>query len=120
MVASVNQVGVDVNAASIELLSRVSGLGPKLEEAVVRYRNEHAPFRSRQDLLQVPRLGPKAFEQAAGELMENEKLLSGMKLENYMNQNEGVGASILQDTLSEQFRPRRDPRREFEAFSFAP
>ncbi|HRD16183.1 MAG TPA: Tex-like N-terminal domain-containing protein, partial [Methanothrix soehngenii] len=52
--ACVNQVGVDVNAASIELLARVSGLGPKLAEAVVRYRNEHGPFRSRRDLLAVP------------------------------------------------------------------
>ncbi|MFZ3050801.1 MAG: Tex-like N-terminal domain-containing protein, partial [Methanothrix sp.] len=55
--ACVNLVGVDVNAASIELLARVSGLGLKLAEAVVRYRNEHGPFRSRRDLLAVPRLG---------------------------------------------------------------
>ncbi len=66
--ACVNQVGVDVNAASIELLARVSGLGPKLAEAVVRYRNEHGPFRSRRDLLAVPRLGPNAlgFARQAG------------------------------------------------------
>ena len=62
----VNLVGVDVNTASKALLAYVSGLGPKLAEAVVKYRNEHGPFRSRQDLRRVPRLGPKAFEQAAG------------------------------------------------------
>ena len=62
----VNLVGVDVNAASRELLAYVSGLGPKLAEAVVKYRNEHGLFCSRKDLLKVPRLGPKAFEQAAG------------------------------------------------------
>ena len=64
--SSVNLVGVDVNAASRELLAYVSGLGPKLAEAVVKYRNEHGLFGSRQDLHKVPRLGPKAFEQAAG------------------------------------------------------
>ncbi|HEX7445362.1 MAG TPA: Tex-like N-terminal domain-containing protein, partial [Methanothrix sp.] len=64
--ACVNLVGVDVNAASRELLAYVSGLGPRLAEAVVKYRNEHGPFRSRRDLKNVPRLGPKAFEQAAG------------------------------------------------------
>ncbi|MBN1234725.1 MAG: helix-hairpin-helix domain-containing protein, partial [Methanotrichaceae archaeon] len=62
----VNLVGVDVNAASRELLAYVSGLGPKLAEAVVKYRNEHGLFCSRKDLHKVPRLGPKAFEQAAG------------------------------------------------------
>ena len=62
----VNMVGVDVNIASQELLAYVSGLGPKLAEAVVNYRNKHGPFCSRKDLHKVPRLGPKAFEQAAG------------------------------------------------------
>jgi len=62
----VNLVGVDVNAASSELLAYVSGLGPKLALAVVNYRNEHGLFCSREDLRKVPRLGPKAFEQAAG------------------------------------------------------
>ncbi|HPT18982.1 MAG TPA: Tex family protein [Methanothrix sp.] len=62
----VNLVGVDLNSASRELLARVSGLGPKLAAAVVKYREEHGMFLSRKDLLKVPRLGPKAFEQAAG------------------------------------------------------
>jgi len=62
----VNAVGVEANTASVPLLSRVSGLGPKLAENVVTYRDEHGPFRSRSELKKVPRLGPKAFEQAAG------------------------------------------------------
>jgi uncharacterized protein len=66
VVSCVNQVGVDVNTASKELLTYVSGVGPALAENIVRYRNEDGPFRSRKALLKVPRLGPKAFEQAAG------------------------------------------------------
>jgi len=62
----VNLVGVDLNTASVELLSRVSGLGPKLAGSIVRFREENGPFRSRKDLKKVPGLGPKAFEQAAG------------------------------------------------------
>ncbi len=62
----VNAVGVEVNTASAPLLSRVSGLGPKLAETIVDYRNENGPFRRRAELKKVPRLGPKAFEQAAG------------------------------------------------------
>jgi len=75
----VNLVGVDVNAASRELLAYVSGLGPKLAEAVVKYRNEHGLFCSRQDLHKVPRLGPKAFEQAAGflRIRESDNPLDG-------------------------------------------
>lgn len=62
----VNAVGVDLNTASIELLARVSGLGPKLAGSIVRFREENGPFRSREDLKNVPGLGPKAFELAAG------------------------------------------------------
>jgi uncharacterized protein len=62
----VNLVGVDVNTASRELLSYVAGLGPKLAGAIVKYRNDQGLFKSRKDLLKVPRLGPKAFEQSAG------------------------------------------------------
>lgn len=62
----VNAVGVDVNTASAPLLSRVSGLSPGLAENIVAYRNDHGAFRDRKQLLKVPRLGPKAFEQAAG------------------------------------------------------
>jgi len=150
----VNLVGVDVNAASCELLAYVSGLGPKLAEAVVNYRNEHGLFCSRKDLHKVPRLGPKAFEQAAGflrihdgenpldgtavhpesyplvekmasdlgvtvkELMKNEGLLRKLDQEKYIG--EKAGAATLHDILEELSRPGRDPRAEFEAFSFAP
>ena len=62
----VNGVGVELNTASKQLLSYVSGLGPSLAAKIVAYRNENGAFRSRKDLLQVPRLGPKAFEQCAG------------------------------------------------------
>jgi uncharacterized protein len=66
VVSCVNRVGVEVNTASKQLLTYVSGLGPQLAKGIVEYRNEHGPFRSRERLKQIPRLGPKAFEQAAG------------------------------------------------------
>ncbi len=62
----VNSVGVDVNTASKQLLTHVSGLGPKLAQAIVSVRNERGPFRSRKDLKDVPGIGLKTFEQAAG------------------------------------------------------
>jgi uncharacterized protein len=62
----VNGVGVEVNTASKELLTYISGLGPGLAKTIVAYRNEQGPFVSRKALKKVPRLGPKAFEQAAG------------------------------------------------------
>ena len=62
----VNGVGVQVNTASKELLTYVSGLGPRLAGNIVTHRNEHGPFPSRKSLKKVPRLGEKAFEQAAG------------------------------------------------------
>ena len=62
----VNNVGVELNTASSELLSYVSGLGYRLARAIVEYRNSYGPFDSRESLKKVPRLGPKAFEQAAG------------------------------------------------------
>ncbi|MGV9712075.1 Tex family protein [Gordonia sp. NPDC003424] len=63
---AVNAVGVDLNTASVPLLSRVSGVTPFLAAAIVARRDEVGPFRSRKGLLDVPRLGPKAFEQCAG------------------------------------------------------
>ncbi|MBX6385086.1 MAG: RNA-binding transcriptional accessory protein [Microbispora sp.] len=62
----VNAVGVDVNTASAPLLSRVSGISAGLAENIVAHRNANGPFRSRNALKEVPRLGPKAFEQCAG------------------------------------------------------
>ncbi|MFO7722916.1 MAG: Tex family protein [Bacteroidales bacterium] len=66
VVSCVNQVGVDVNVASRQLLAHVSGIGPLLAANIVKSRQEKGPFRSREELKNVPRLGPKAFEQAAG------------------------------------------------------
>ncbi len=62
----VNAVGVDMNTASPQLLAHVSGIGPALAKNMVAWRTENGPFTTRRDLLKVPRLGPKAFELAAG------------------------------------------------------
>jgi uncharacterized protein len=66
VVSAVNHVGVELNTASAALLSHVSGIGPTLAENIVKTRDERGGFGSRRDLLTVPRLGAKAFEQAAG------------------------------------------------------
>jgi uncharacterized protein len=66
VVSSVNGVGVELNTASKQLLAYVSGLNAATAAAIVARRNEKGPFKSRADLKEVPRLGPKAFEQAAG------------------------------------------------------
>jgi uncharacterized protein len=66
VISCVNRVGVDVNQASVQLLTYVSGLGIQLAKNIVAHRDENGPFRSRMDLKNVPRLGPKAFEQSAG------------------------------------------------------
>ncbi|MBS9462778.1 RNA-binding transcriptional accessory protein [Flagellimonas sp. 389] len=62
----VNAVGVNINTASVPLLSYVSGIGPKLAENIVAYRNENGIFKSREEIKKVSRLGGKAFEQGAG------------------------------------------------------
>lgn len=62
----VNEVGVNLNTASPDLLAYVSGIGKSLSEKIVAYREEHGKFLSRKDLLKVPRFGAKAFEQASG------------------------------------------------------
>jgi uncharacterized protein len=66
VISCVNSVGVDVNRSSVQLLTYVSGLGPQLAKNIVMYREDNGPFQSRDSLLKVPRLGPKAFEQGAG------------------------------------------------------
>lgn len=62
----VNKVGVNLNTATKQILTHISGLGPALAENIVKYRAENGDFRTRKELLKVPRLGNKAFEQAAG------------------------------------------------------
>lgn len=72
VVSCVNQVGVNLNTASKHLLSYVSGIGPSLAENIIRYRSEAGKFSTRKELLKVPRLGEKAFEQCAGFLRVKE------------------------------------------------
>ena len=66
VISCVNRVGVNLNTASRWLLTYVSGLGPALAGNIVKYRTENGPFHSRKDLMQVPRMGAKAYEQCAG------------------------------------------------------
>ncbi len=83
----VNKVGVEVNTASAELLTLVSGLGKTLAANIIAWRHEHGPFRRRRQLLDVPRLGAKAFEQCAGFIRiggaENPLDASGVHPEQY-------------------------------------
>ncbi|MCP4568704.1 MAG: S1 RNA-binding domain-containing protein, partial [FCB group bacterium] len=152
VVSCVNAVGVEVNTASKQILTYISGLGPQLAQNVVNYRNENGPFKTRAALKKVPRLGPKAFEQAAGfmrindaenpldrsavhpesygvvmnmakdlgctvgDLMADENLRKKITLENYITDK--VGIPTLIDIMDELAKPGRDPRDEFEAFSF--
>ncbi|MCT4580936.1 MAG: RNA-binding transcriptional accessory protein [Flavobacteriales bacterium] len=83
----VNSVGVNLNTASKYLLSYVAGIGPQLAENIIKYRAEHGSFKSRKDLIKVPKLGKKAFEQASGflRIVEASNPLdnSGVHPENY-------------------------------------
>lgn len=92
----VNQVGVEVNTASRELLARVAGLNDAIAANLVRFRQENGPFSTRQAFLQVPRLGPRAFEQGAGFLRirngHNPLDASGIHPESY-----GVVAQMAAD-----------------------
>jgi len=115
VVSCVNRVGVEVNTASKQLLAYVSGLGPQLAKGIVEYRNEHGPFQSREGLKQVPRLGPKAFEQAAGflRIRDGENLLdrSAVHPESYPIVDVMVtdlGCSVLDLMRDEKLRERID------------
>jgi uncharacterized protein len=66
VISAVNKVGVNLNTASAKLLSYISGLGPSLAKNIVQYRNENGMFHSRAEMLKVPRMGKKAYEQCAG------------------------------------------------------
>jgi len=152
VVSCVNQVGVEANTASKELLCRVSGLNDTIAANMIRFRNEKGPFRSRKDFLKVPRLGPKAFEQAAGFLrihksdhsldksgihpesygvVERMAKDAGVDIEDLMMKSEQIkkihlnryvtdtiGLPTLKDIVKELASPGRDPRKEFQAFSF--
>jgi len=103
----VNSVGVEVNTASKQLLTYVSGLGPQLAQSIVDYRDENGPFRTRLQLKKVPRLGPKAFEQCAGFLRirdaANPLDRSGVHPESYAVVKRMAGAltSNVQELISD-------------------
>lgn len=115
VISCVNLVGVEVNTASKQLLMYVSGLGSQLGKNIVEYRNEHGPFRSREDLKKVSKLGPRAFEQAAGFLRigdgENPLDRSAVHPESYHIVNamtQDGGCSILDLMQDENLRNRID------------
>ncbi len=149
----VNRVGVELNSASAELLTHVSGLGPMLAKNIIAYRESHGPFTTRKELHKVPRLGAAAFEQAAGflrisnstypldasgvhperyrlveqmaadyklslkELMSSANLRDKIEVSSYITDE--VGLPTLLDIMTELEKPGRDPRAQFETFTFA-
>ena len=153
VMSCVNLVGVELNTASTQLLSYVSGIGAKLAQRIVQHRNEHGPFSARDDVKKVPGLGPRAFEQAAGflrirnarnpldasavhpesyhiveqmaadngclvsDLVRDEPLRSHIDLKKYITGTAGL--PTLTDIMAELAKPGRDPREQFEVFSFA-
>ncbi|MEJ2689978.1 MAG: Tex family protein [Deltaproteobacteria bacterium] len=118
VVSCVNSVGVEVNTASMELLTFVSGLGPALAKNIMIYRNANGPFTSRQQLLKVPRLGAKAFEQCGGFLRirgaKNPLDCSGVHPEQYAivrKMAADCGATVIELMQDEKKRNRIDVRR---------
>jgi len=152
VVSCVNQVGVELNTASKQLLTYVSGLGPTRAQAIIDHRLKNGPFLSREDLFDVSGLGPKAVEQAAGflrirdganpldasavhpesysvvermagdlgcsvgMLIGNDALRKKIDLQGYVT--DAFGLPTLQDIYAELIKPGRDPRQQFEIFSF--
>ncbi|WDF78103.1 Tex family protein [Mucilaginibacter sp. KACC 22773] len=152
VMSCVNAVGVELNTASKQILAYVSGLGPQLAQNIVDYRDQHGAFKRRDQLKKVPRLGEKAFEQAAGflrihhaenpldssavhperyslleqiakdmkctvkDLMGDAAIRRSIPLQKYTS--ETVGLPTLNDIMAELAKPGRDPREQFEAFSF--
>jgi len=118
VVSCVNGVGVEVNRASVELLSYVSGLGPQLSKNIVAYREQNGPFASRALLKKVPRLGPKAFEQAAGFLRirdgENPLDASAVHPESYhivSTMSDDMGCTVTDLMKNSQLRVKTDINR---------
>lgn len=152
VVSCVNNVGVELNTASKNLLSYVSGLNSRTAGSIVEHRDANGPFKSRRELLKVSGLGPKAFEQAAGflrirdgehpldasavhperyelvdriaqdtgstvaDLLKDGTRRAKIDLKKYVT--EDVGLPTLTDIIQELAKPGRDPRQQFEAFSF--
>ena len=153
VISCVNAVGVELNTASKQVLAYVSGLGDTLAQNIVNYRNANGAFKNRESLKKVPRLGGKAFEQAAGflrirdakqvldssgvhperyelvnqmakdlgctvdDLIKDQNLQKKINLQRYVTAE--VGLPTLTDIVKELAKPGRDPREQFEAFSFA-
>ncbi|HOX38936.1 MAG TPA: Tex family protein [Candidatus Brocadiia bacterium] len=118
VMSCVNGVGVEVNTASKQLLSYVSGLGPQLAGNIVAYRDENGPFKSRAKLRDVPRLGPKAFEQSAGFLRvrdsENPLDASAVHPESYPVVNtmaKDLGCTVQELMKSDEQRKKIDLRK---------
>ncbi len=116
VVSCVNAVGVEVNTASAQLLTYVSGLGPQLATNILAYRNENGPFSSREGLKKVSRLGPKAFEQCAGFLRirggANPLDGSAVHPESYRiveNMAADLGCTVEDLMREEAFRGKIDP-----------
>jgi protein Tex len=113
VMSCVNGVGVEINTASKQLLTYVSGLGPVLAQNIVSYRNENGPFKSRDQIRKVPRLGEKAFEQAAGFLRirnaKNPLDTSGVHPERYdlvEKMSKDIGAKLTDLMGSEDLRSK--------------
>ena len=118
VVSCVNSVGVELNTASKELLSYVSGIGPVLARRIVDYRNRNGAFRSRHELMKVERLGEKAFEQCAGFLRvresDNPLDRSAVHPERYAlveRMAAGVGASVEELMKNKDLRAKIDINR---------
>jgi len=153
VVSCVNGVGVEVNTASRQLLGYVAGLNSGIASNIITYRAENGPFKTRDELKKVPRLGDVAYEQAAGflrilggahpldssavhperyalveqmaadlgsdvpTLIRDADLRKKIDLKKYVS--EEVGLPTLKDIIAELAKPGRDPRAQFELFTFA-
>ncbi|MFN3801582.1 Tex family protein [Belliella pelovolcani] len=113
VMSCVNGVGVEINTASKQLLTYVSGLGPVLAQNIVNYRTENGPFKSRSEIKKVPRLGEKSFEQAAGFLRirnaKNPLDASAVHPERYElveSMAKSLGAKVTDLMSSEELRSR--------------
>ena len=136
----VNRIGVDINSASLSLLSHVAGISKKLAQNIIEYRDTNGNYRSKEELLNVKGLGKKAYEQAAGfirikngksvfdnsgihpESYDVSKKLEGREIANIdiqsLSKELCVGEETLKDIIKELLKPGFDPREELPAIPF--
>ena len=136
----VNRIGVDINSASLSLLSHVAGISKKLAQNIIEYRDTNGNYRSKEELLNVKGLGKKAYEQAAGfirikngksvfdnsgihpESYDVAKKLEGREIANIdiqsLSKELCVGEETLKDIIKELLKPGFDPREELPAIPF--